>query len=86
MGKAIYVVCALTSLVCAVLLLRAWLQSRTTLLLWSALCFAGLTLNNALLVVDRIVLPTTVDLTTARLAVATASVALLVVGLVWESD
>lgn len=85
MAKAIYVVCALTSLVCAILLLRAYVQSRSALLLWSGVCFAGLTLNNVLLVVDRIVLPD-VDLATPRLIVGAASLAVLVFGLVWESE
>ena len=62
MDKAIFGLCTLTALACAVLLLRAYARSRFRLLLWSGLCFAGLTLNNALLVLDRVVLPTQVDL------------------------
>jgi hypothetical protein len=81
----IYSLCALTSLACAVLLLRGWLRSRAGLLLWSGLCFAGLTLNNVLLVLDRFVLPN-VDLSMARLVTAFCALALLVFGLVWESD
>ena len=46
MAAAIYLLCMLTSMACAGLLLVAWRRSRYRLLLWSGLCFAGLTLNN----------------------------------------
>jgi hypothetical protein len=85
MAAAIYSLCAITCLVCAVLLLRAYARSKTHLLLWSGLCFAGLTANNALLVVDRIVLPLS-DLSTLRLAVAFLALMLLLFGLIWEGD
>jgi uncharacterized protein DUF5985 len=85
MAAAIYTLCALTSLACAALLLRGYARSRSGLLLWSGLCFAGLTLNNALLVIDRFVL-LNVDLSTARLVTAFGALALLVFGLIWESD
>jgi hypothetical protein len=85
MAKITYFLCALTSLACAVLLLRAYLGTRARLLLWSGLCFGALTLNNVLLVLDRLVL-TEVNLSTARLVTAFCAVALLLFGLVWESD
>ena len=85
MAALIYTLCALTSLVCAVLLLRGYTRSRLKLLLWSGLCFVGLTANNVLLVVDRLALPTT-DLTTLRLSVAFFALMLLLVGLIWEND
>lgn len=86
MSAVIYSLCALTSLVCAVMLLRAHKGSGTKLLLWSGLCFAGLTVNNVLLVIDRIVLPTEVDLTTLRLTVAFFALMLLLFALIWEND
>ena len=85
MAAAIYVLCALTALACAVLLFRAWSSSRTSLLLWSALCFAGLAASNAILVLDRIVYPD-VDLSIPRLLTALAGLLLMVFGLVWERD
>ncbi len=85
MGAIIYGLCALTCLLCAVLLLRAYLRSRARVLFWSGLCFVGLTVSNVLLVLDRIVLPL-VDLSTPRLAVALVSVLLLLYGLVMEGD
>ena len=84
-GAAVaYVLCALTSVVCAVLLVRSWLASRVRLLLWSALCFVGLAVNNVLLVVDRQVLPD-VDLSLLRDASGFAAVSVLLFGLIWES-
>src|SRR5688500_18179078 len=61
----IYVLCALTSGLCAVLLLRGYARSRARLLFWSGLCFVGLALNNFLLVLDVNVI-SHVDLSTWR--------------------
>ena len=58
MGALIYSLCAAAALACATLLLRAFSRSGYRLLLWSGLCFAGLTMNNLLLVLDKIVFPT----------------------------
>jgi hypothetical protein len=85
MALAIYVLCAVTSLCCAVLLFRAYATTRRRLLLWSGLCFTGLTVNNAMLVLDRVVFPE-VDMLTARLVVALAALLLMLYGLVWESE
>jgi len=85
MAEIVYGLCALTSLACFVLLLRGWMASRARLLFWSALCFAGMTLNNFLLVLDKLVFPA-MDLSTWRLLAALAAVLLLVFGLVWEEE
>lgn len=85
MAPVIYSLCTLTALVCAWLLLRAWRRSGYRLLLWSGLCFAGLTLNNLLLVVDKVVLPA-VDLSIWRTSVALVAMAVLLYGLIWESE
>jgi hypothetical protein len=85
MAAVIYTLCALTSLTCAVLLFRGYQKSRAHLLLWSALCFAGLTASNILLVLDRLVY-TEIDLTTPRLAAALAGLLLLLYGLIWETE
>ena len=84
MATAVYLLCILTSLVCAVLLVRGWLATRVRLLLWSALCFIGLALNNILLFVDVRVLPET-DLSVVRTLPALAGVLILLFGLVWET-
>jgi hypothetical protein len=85
MAEAVYLLCAATSSLCAVLLLRAYTRTGTRLLLWSGLCFTGLALNNTLLVVDLIVVPD-IDLSTWRLVPAVIGVALLLYGLIWESE
>lgn len=83
MANLVYALCALTSLACAVLLLRGYRRSRARLLWWSGLCFVGLFINNAVLVVDaRIV----VDLSVVRSLPAVLGVMALLYGLVWESD
>ena len=81
MDKFIYTLCALTSAACAWLLLRGYLNTRHRLLLWSGLCFVGLTFNNVLLVLDRLFF-TAIDMSTWRLAIALVAVILLVCGLV----
>ena len=85
MAEAVYLLCAVTSSLCALLLLRAYARTGTRLLMWSGLCFLGLALNNALLVVDLIIVPHT-DLSTWRLVPAVLGVALLLYGLIWESE
>ncbi|MBG9388423.1 DUF5985 family protein [Caenimonas aquaedulcis] len=85
MAAIIYSLCALTSLACFVFLWRTWRLGGHRLLFWSALCFALLTVNNVVLVVDKVMLPDA-DLKLWRLAVGFAAVMLLVVGLVWEED
>ena len=86
MAAAIYTLCALTSILCFVLLWRSWRRSGARLLFWSALCFAALSVNNVLLVLDRVVFPVEVDLAIPRLVAALIAVLLLLFGLVWEED
>jgi hypothetical protein len=85
MAKAVFLLCALTSLACAVLLLRGYGRAGSRLLLWSGLCFVGLALNNGLLVLDRVLLAD-VDLSLWRQLPALAGVTLLLYGLVWDAD
>jgi Family of unknown function (DUF5985) len=83
MATAVYILSALISLACAVLLLRSYVETRTGLLLWAAVCFLGLTLNNTLLFVDKVVV-TDVDLSLWRTLPALAGMLALVFGLLWE--
>lgn len=85
MADVVYVLCALTSLACALLLWRGWQRSRVRLLFWSALCFVGLFLNNVLLIVDLRVMPQ-VDLALVRTLPALLGTAALVYGLVWDTE
>jgi uncharacterized protein DUF5985 len=84
MSFAVYILCALTSLACAVMLLRSYVKTRVRLLLWSGLCFIGLTANNVLLFVDLIVVPN-VDLSLWRHCATLAGLALLLYGLIWDT-
>jgi uncharacterized protein DUF5985 len=84
MVEAVYSLCALTSIVCAVLLLRGYRSARTPLLFWSSLCFAGLAFNNVLLLVDLVLIPD-IDLRLLRSGSALVSFSLLLYGLVAEA-
>ena len=86
MAALIYSLCALTSFACFFLLWRGYRKSGIRLLFWSSMCFALVTLNNALLVIDKVVFPVEVDLKTWRLAFALAAVLLILFGLIWEED
>ena len=85
MAEIVYALCALTSFLCAWLLLRSYRHTRHRLLFWSGICFVGLTLNNTLLFIDRIVLPA-IDLTTLRLVTALLALLILLYGLIMESE
>lgn len=85
MAEAVYILCALTSVACALLLLRAYSRSRARFLLWSGLCFVGLATNNVLLYADLAVFHR-VDLSLWRQAAALAGLLLLVFGLVWDAE
>ncbi len=84
MAAAVYILGALTSSACAVLLLRGYAGSRQRLLLWSGFCFLGLALSNALIFVDLVLLPN-VDLYLLRLATTLIAMAMLLYGLIWEN-
>jgi hypothetical protein len=84
MAALIYLLCAATALICTGLLIRAYLRSRYRLLLWSGLCFAGLTLNNLLLILDKMVVD--MDLSLWRVSVALMAMSILLYGLVWDAE
>lgn len=85
MSQTIYVLCALTSLACAWLLLSRYRQSGHRLLFWSGLCFAAMTVNNIVLVVDKLVFPAA-DLSLLRQGLALVAVLLLLYGLIYEKE
>ena len=84
MAEAVYLLCAATSIVCGVLLLRGYHVSGTRLLFWASLCFLGLAINNVILFIDLIVLPE-IDLFWWRTAPAVAGMLVLMYGLIAES-
>jgi hypothetical protein len=83
MAEPVYVLCALTSILCALLLVRSWQRNRAPILLWSSLCFIGLAVNNVLLLTDLVFVPE-VDLSVVRAVTALCAVSVLVIGLIWE--
>lgn len=84
MAAVVYMLCFITALACAVLLLRGYRQSGAKLLLWSGLCFAMLTLNNLLLFVDLVLVPH-IDLSLLRTLTALFGGMFMVYGLIWEA-
>ena len=83
MAAAIYSLCAITGALCAWLLVRAYLRTRSRLLLWSSICFAGLALNNITLWADMLVFPAT-DLSILRISIGLFATLILLYGLIWE--
>jgi hypothetical protein len=81
----LYSAAILTSLGCTILLFRGYQQRRLRLLMWSAICFAALTLSNIFLFVDLILLPD-VDLRVLRLSSALVGLFFLLYGFIWDSE
>ena len=81
----VYLLCGVTSIVCAYLLAKSYLKTRARLLLWSAACFALLAANNLVVIVDMLLLPA-VDLRMPRLLLSCAAGAVLLVGFIWTRD
>lgn len=81
----LFLLAAMTSFGCMVLLYRGYTRTGLRLLLWSALCFIFLTANNVLLFVDNVVIPQ-IDLRPYRLAAALAGIACLLYAFIWEAE
>lgn len=87
MAPVFYGLCTLAALFCAILLLRAYYRSRYKLLLWGGLCFLGLTLNNALLVMDKLIFPEPeINLFTWRLVAALVAMLVLLYGIIFDAE
>jgi hypothetical protein len=84
MAAAIYSLCTLTALTCTYLLLDAYRRGRYRLLLWSGICFAGLTINNLLVVFDKLIVP--FDLSVWRTLAALLAMSVLLYGLIWDTE
>ena len=77
--------CFLTSAVCALLLGRSYFKTRARLLLWSALCFVFLALNNFVVVLDMLVYPNA-DFRLVRHGLAVAGVLTLLFGFIMDQE
>ena len=81
----VYMFCFITCAICAWLLVRSWLKTRTRLLLWIAISFTLLAVNNFFLFADN-ALFTGIDLSPLRTISAVLAVSVLIVGLIWEAE
>jgi hypothetical protein len=82
---AVYLLCLATSLLCTFLLFRSYRRSRAKLLLWTALCFVGLALNNLFLSIDVLLVPE-VNMLPLRYISSLGAIVVLIYGFVWEAD
>lgn len=82
---AVYVLCMAASIVCAVLLIRTYGRTRSRLLLWTAISFSLLSVNNLLLVLDMLVF-IQIDFWPFRAASFLGALAVLLYGFIWEAD
>ncbi|KYG63211.1 hypothetical protein AZI86_16035 [Bdellovibrio bacteriovorus] len=84
MAFYVYLLCSVTSLGCAVMLMRAYFSSRTRLLFWSSFCFIGIALNNILLSIDFSLGPN-YDLSSIRAVAALLGMGVMMYGLIWDT-
>ncbi|HEY3863870.1 MAG TPA: DUF5985 family protein [Verrucomicrobiae bacterium] len=83
MAELVYILCGMTSIGCAVLLLRQYRATRGRLLFWSAGCFLCFAMTNVLLFVDLVVLPD-IDLSLIRSLITFAGILMLLAALIWD--
>ncbi len=83
---AVYTLCFLTSGACAYLLARNYARTGARLLMWSAICFGLLAMNNAVVFIDAILVPADMDLAILRLSLSLAAIAVLLFGFIWDLD
>jgi hypothetical protein len=88
LSTAVYTLCALASVGCAILLFRLFWRHRrrtTRLALWTGLSFTWFAISNALVLADLVVEPST-GFAAARAATACLAAGLLLFGLIWETE
>lgn len=81
----VYLLCFLTSVICAWLLGRSYGRTGARMLLWSAICFVFLALANLFVVFDMLVFPD-INLRPVRLWLSLAAVAVLLFGFIWDQE
>ena len=85
MALIIYLLCTLTSFICAWMLLKSYITTKSKILLWSSLCFMTLFVSNIFLVIDALTGPE-INLLTLRLIISLIALLFLLFGLIWEDD
>ena len=83
-AKTIYALCAATSLITAVLLLRQHRRRPSPLLFWSVIGFLGLAANNVLVYIDLGLFPS-IDLAVTRTLAGAAGMLALLYGFIRSS-
>jgi hypothetical protein len=84
MHAAVYLLSAGTALLCSLLLLRSYFNNNARLLLWSGLCFIALTIDNAVLFIDLVILGPDATLGLVRKLTSLFGLSLLIYGLIWD--
>jgi hypothetical protein len=83
-SATVYLMCALTSTLCAALLYMNFRRNRTRLLLWSSICFLCLAINNSMLFIDLVLTPQ-IDMSVVRTLPAVIGFGALVWGFIWDT-
>jgi drug/metabolite transporter (DMT)-like permease len=80
--QIVYLLCAVTSFTCMVLLLRGYRRTKVSLLLWSGWSFLAFTISNLILFVDLVLMGPEHDLWVWRTVPTLIGVLLLLYGLI----
>ncbi|MDF2756916.1 MAG: conserved rane protein of unknown function [Nitrospira sp.] len=86
MASVVYGLCAVTSALCAMFLLNGYRKTDYRFLFWCGLFFLISTLNNLLLVMDKIIFPLELDLSIPRYLVALTALCFLLHGLIYSEE
>jgi len=85
MATVVYLLCFATSAACGWLQVRSYVKTRAKLLLWTAVCFVFLAINNFFVVTDLVLLPD-IDFRLARHITNLMALATLLYGFIWELE
>ena len=85
MPALVYTLSFIAACVCAALLMHSYFRTRTRLLLWAALSFIALAINNFFVIADMVMFPDA-GLLGWRYAAALAAVCMLIYGFIWEVE
>jgi hypothetical protein len=80
----VFILCAATCLLCALMLFRGYARTGVRLLFWSGLCFTGLMADNIMVYIDVIMVPE-FSLVVWRKIPGLIAISMLLYGLVTES-
>jgi hypothetical protein len=85
MAPAVYILGVLITFACGVLLMRGYVRGKKKLLLWSSLCFFGLSISHVFVLLDLVVFPD-INFYPWRLGTAAGAMLILLYGLIWEDE